>query len=690
MGSLDQPRLVSVSQGAAEVLFLNDPGGYSGPWQPGEVPYLVEPMDCLASRLLETVVFVGPARCGKTAGLILGWIAHATTSDIGRMMVMHMTETRAAHLSKLDVENAIHASPQLLALKSPRREDNNIGLRQFANGMAIRFSHPTATETAGATYRYVALTDYDRYPVRAGAGGETYRSAHKRSQTLGSRRMTLVETSPERILEDPNWKPSTAHQAPPVSGGLGLYNQGDRRMQYWQCPHCSEYFIAYPSIEMFASLPTFDELMGSIETADLHSLALEHAFVYCPHNGCQIEPAHRPRMNDAGVWLKDGQSIDGDGKVSGEVPHNSIASFWLGGVAAAYQSWAGLINNYLLGIRQYATSGLETDLRESTYTDIGTAYVPRYLVDQKSSDIDGRLEKMARHQVPEWTRFLLCSVDVQGGALSRYEVQVHAIGVDIESAVIDRYAIIKSPRDENARIDPSSYPEDWDALTTDVINASYPIDEDRRMQVLHTFVDYGGEAGVSTQAAAWRQRLLAQGMGNRATLTKGDSKTKEMVQISTARDWRGKRMHDVPLLLFNPDRFKDLIAASMKRTKVGYGYMHFGDWLERWFFDELSAEARQLNGTWKRIRKRNEALDLWANIWAGAWYLGPADTRRRFDWGNPPKWAAPLDQNSMVISETRAALAEEEAKRPPKKKTVMDRMHETRRRSRTRGGKSWR
>lgn len=179
LGALDRPRRIPVVQGASESLVLSDAGGFTGPWSPDPVSYLVKPMNCLASRRYEAVCFVGPARTGKrkTAGLILGWLAHTLTNDIGRMMIMHMTEKKAAMLSKLDLEPAIEASEKLRALRSPRAHDNNINPKIFRHGMAVRFAHPSSSEMAGTTYRYVALTDYDRIPEIRARRGDLQHSA---------------------------------------------------------------------------------------------------------------------------------------------------------------------------------------------------------------------------------------------------------------------------------------------------------------------------------------------------------------------------------------------------------------------------------------------------------------------------------------------------------------------------------
>lgn len=669
LGALNRPRRVPVSVGAADALYLADAGGYSGPWTTDPVPYLVGPMDALASRHYESVCFVGPARTGKTAGLILGWMAHALTNDIGRMMIMHMTEKKAQMLSKLDVEPAIEASEKLRALRSARAHDNSIGLKIFKHGMAIRFAHPSPSELAATTYRYVALTDYDRFPTHRGMGGEIYDTAHKRTETLMSRRMTLVESSPERQLTDHLWKPATKHEAPPTSGILGVYNRGDRHRWYWPCPECGEYFEAKPGLDLFSRVPAFDDLMEEIRSSDISKMADVFARVYCPHCGGEIEHKSKYELNKRGRWLRDGETIDAEGRVSGDGFRSTIASYWLGGVAAAYQSWHGIVSKYLQGVQQYALTGSEEALEASTYTDQGMPYLPRHLIEASGHTVEGRTEPLERYVVPDWTRFLLASVDVQGGQKARFVVQVHAIGVDMESAIVDRYDITESPRGQDQRIDPAAYPEDWDVLTERVINSTYRIGDGRELRVLHTIADYGGESGVSPQAASWLRRCKAAGFGDRVTLGKGDTAIRDVVQKTFARDPRGKRMRDVPLLLFHADRFKDMIAAAMRRTEPGPTYMHFPAWLKSWWFDELRSETRQPNGKWKKMRARNEALDLWNMIWALAYALGPADPRRQFPWKSPPPWAAPLDQNSHVMTREERQNAKSQPERPPQQRS---------------------
>jgi len=670
LGALQRPRRVPVSQGASEILVLSDPGGYSGPWQLSMVPYLKKPMDELASRYYESVCFVGPARTGKTAGLILGWMAHVVVHDIGRMMIVHMTADKASQLSKLEVEPAIEASPKWRAVKSPSAHDNNINLKVFKHGMAVKFAYPTPAHLAGFTYRYVALTDYDRFPSFRG-GGEIYDTAHKRTETSMSRRMTLVESSPERDIEDPLWRPATSHEAPPCGGILGIYNRGDRQRWHWPCPHCGEYFEAKPGLELFATLPDAEELIATIRDIDINRFAGQHSQIWCPHCAAQITAEHKFAMNTRGVWVAEGQRVLPNGTLEGEALTSRIASFWLGGVAAAYQSWEGIVRQYLYGLQQYALSGSEETLRKSVFTDQAMPYLPRSLIENTELAPEERAEDHRQYYVPDWTRFLVATVDVQGGVRASFVVQVHAIGENLEQAIVDRYSITDSPRGKERQIDPSVYIEDWEAVTQKVVeNVTYKIADGRELLIHAVGVDTGGEAGVTTLAYSWYQSLRARRLNQRVFLLKGEGrKLGFLTKQSWGRDTHGRKMRDVPLYLVDTNATKNVVAAQMRRVTPGPGYMHFPKWLKRSFYEELKSERVDKNGKWFKIRERNEAFDLWVYVIAVCHILGPANDLKVFDWSNPPPWARPLDGgNSNVITrderrELKAAVTKQPRRR---------------------------
>lgn len=649
-GAYRPPVRVSVSQGARANLIIRQPGGYSGPWAPGETPYMVEPMNTLASRRHEAVCFVGPARSGKTMGLLDAWITYAVTCDPGDMLIIQMTQDKARDFSKTRVDRAIRNSPELKKRMGSSGYDDNTHDKLFRHGMWLKIGWPTASQLSSSDYRYVALTDYDRMPDNIDGEGAAFSLGLKRTTTFLSRGMCVVESSPGRPITDPHWQSASPHEGPPCDGIMSIYNRGDRRRWQWPCPHCGEYHEARPGLEPFASLPPESELMGIIRSADMSELARQHAFIYCPHCGSRIEPDHKYTMNTKGRWIQDGQAVAPDGTITGEGAGSSIASYWLGGVAAAYQSWYSLLLRYLQALRDYATSGSELALQVTVNTDQGAPYLSRALAEAGGQvDPADNAEDFPRYIVPREARFVTAAVDVQGGQNARFEVQVQAHGVDHENWVIDRYQLKVSNREgmdgEKAPIDPASYPEDWDVLTEKVVGATYRTHEEgQELRVRMTIVDSGGEDGVTENAYAWQRRCSRAGKGGRVALYKGaSSRTAPLVKESKV----GKGVKgDVPLLVCNPNLLKDAVTNAARRSDNGTSRLHFPRWLGAWFWDEWQAEVRQRDGTWKKLRARNEALDLACMNRAAALKLGTA----RINWDHPPAWARPLEENSERVT----------------------------------------
>jgi len=675
--ALRPPRRTTVSTGAKDNLVIKQPGGYAGPWDASETPYMVEPMNMLASRQHEAVVFVGPARTGKTAGLLLGWMAHTVVNDPGDMLFIQMSQDKAREFSKTDVSRAIRNSPKIGAMLSGSSADMNTHDVMFRHGMWLRIAWPTVSNVSGSTYRYVAITDLDRIANADNVDGEgpLFDLAKKRTQTFLSRGMCLAESSPGIELTDPHWRAATAHEAPAVGGVVGIYNRSDRRRWYWQCPDCSEHFEAAPGLSLF-SLPREELLLETIRSANIESMAAQYGRrIVCPHCGSEIPAKHKTAMNQRGVWLQDGLTLDKHGKVHGTAMTSTIAGYWMGGVAATYQSWKSLISRYLQGLKEYALTGSEETLKTTVNTDQGMPYMSRHLLEAQASQPrspQDRAEKLQRYVVPAQARTLVAAVDVQGGSTSRFVVQVHAVGAFREQWLVDRFEIKLSARPglgaEFAPIDPAAYPEDWDELTKKLLLSTYRTPtEGREMRIKMVVVDTGGEDGVTANAYAWYRRVRKLGLARRVMLYKGASAKTAPVLRETMVGKRGTAdKGDIPLNSCNPNLLSDIVATGLKRDGTGAGYLHFpeprhpetnpGGWLPQAFFDELGAEVRSKAGVWTQIRKRNESFDLCRMIAAGIIRLG---LDKITDWNKVVDWLAPLDRNSDVISaEDRRTLRE--------------------------------
>ena len=671
---LRAPRRMRVADAVAQYMRVPMGAGNSVPWDPLVAPYVIEPMNCLASREYDAVIFVGPARTGKTIGLIDGWVIYNVICDPADMLIIQMTEEKAREHSKKRLARTFRVSPEVVSRLSPNKNDNNVYDRTFLAGNYLKIGWPSVNIMSSSDYKCVALTDYDRFPEDIDGEGDAFSLASKRTTTFMSSGMTLVESSPGRDVKDVKWRRTSPHEAPPTTGILSLYNRGDRRRWYWPCPHCGEYFQ-----------PCGDVVAGFRDIAD-PVLASEAAYIQCPSCSGRILPEQKRELNGRGVWLRDGESINADGSRYGDPRRSRIASFWMEGPAAAYQTLSQLVYKLLTAEQEYETTGSEETLKTVINTDWGLPYLPRASMEQrKSEQLEQRAEPVPSRSVPDGVNFLVATVDVQAGRHRRFVVQVTGYGSRGERWIIDRYNITQSLRSdcdgESQRIDPASYPEDWDVLLTDVFHKSWPLasDPSQQMRLMAMAVDSGGEDGVTDNAYKFWRRCRRDGLGKRIYLFKGDSIRRAKLISRTFPDNTGRTGRraqaagDVPLWLLQTDALKDRVNNALWRDSPGPGYVHFPDWLGSWFYDELTYEERSSDGKWSKPgRGANEAFDLM--VYAEALVILHGYEKIR--WPDAPEWASRETWLECVPDSTEPSPTPEPVSTPVKKqkrkKTVTD------------------
>ena len=671
---LRAPRRMRVADAVAQYMRVPMGAGNSVPWDPLVAPYVIEPMNCLASREYDAVIFVGPARTGKTIGLIDGWVIYNVICDPADMLIIQMTEEKAREHSKKRLARTFRVSPEVVSRLSPNKNDNNVYDRTFLAGNYLKIGWPSVNIMSSSDYKCVALTDYDRFPEDIDGEGDAFSLASKRTTTFMSSGMTLVESSPGRDVKDVKWRRTSPHEAPPTTGILSLYNRGDRRRWYWPCPHCGEYFQ-----------PCGDVVAGFRDIAD-PVLASEAAYIQCPSCSGRIMPEQKRELNGRGVWLRDGESINADGSRYGDPRRSRIASFWMEGPAAAYQTLSQLVYKLLTAEQEYETTGSEETLKTVINTDWGLPYLPRASMEQRKSELlEQRAEPVPSRSVPDGVNFLVATVDVQAGRHRRFVVQVTGYGSRGERWIIDRYNITQSLRSdcdgESQRIDPASYPEDWDVLLTDVFHKSWPLasDPSQQMRLMAMAVDSGGEDGVTDNAYKFWRRCRRDGLGKRIYLFKGDSIRRAKLITRTFPDNTGRTGRraqaagDVPLWLLQTDALKDRVNNALWRDSPGPGYVHFPDWLGSWFYDELTYEERSSDGKWSKPgRGANEAFDLM--VYAEALVILHGYEKIR--WPDAPEWASRETWLECVPDSTGPSPSPEPVSTPVKKqkrkKTVTD------------------
>jgi phage terminase large subunit GpA-like protein len=110
------------------------------------------------------------------------------------------------------------------------------------------------------------------------------------------------------------------------------------------------------------------------------------------------------------------------------------------------------------------------------------------------------------------------------------------------------------------------------------------------------------------------------------------------------------------VLELNSNIIKDQVYAMLGRDIPNGGMVNFPDWLEAWYYSELTAENRNPKGEWECPRGvRNESWDLLCYALAVA--LSNTHARlEHIDWEAPPSWAEEWDMNDLVFMPDEADL----------------------------------
>ena len=644
-----RPERRSVTEIAEQFVRIKRTGGQAIAWSRELAPYMVEPQDRLASRELSGVIFCGPSQSGKTESLILNFLAHGVLQDPLDQILYSPTMHAARDFSIRRIDRMIANSPEVRSRLVKSRTTDSKFTKIFRSGMILTLSWPTVSEMAGKPVGRIALTDYDRMNDDVEGEGSPFDLAFMRTTSFGSLRMAVAESSPSRPIEDPRWVAATLHEAPPCKGILGLYNRGDRRRWYWHCIRCADYFEG-----------RFEHLKW--EEKENPQDAAETVRMVCPLCGYELHPSDRPEMQQYAMWLADGQKIDSMGYVVGNAPRSEIASYWLNGVAAGFQSWNEIVVKYINASREFTQTNSEQSLQQFFNNVIGVPYKSKAEELLRLPEVlHTRAEPLGQNVPPE-VRCLIATVDVQKNA---FVCQVHGIspGTPYDIWVIDRFSIYKSRRaDEDGDtvwVKPATYLEDWDLLVDEVMRKTYPLDDGtgREMVIKLTLCDSGGFTlhrgeGVTSMSYAFYRSLRERGLASRFHLVRGDGRpiaprtwidypdNRKKDKLSAARG-------DVPVLYLNATMLKDDLSARLDCTTPGKGMLHFPDWLPVWFYKELCAETRTEKGWINRSGARNEAWDL-AYYLIGA-CVSPLLQVEKIDWANPPSWAATWDRNPLIV-----------------------------------------
>lgn len=651
------PERLTVAEAAKKYVYLKNPPAYQGPYLPEKTPYMVEPQNMTQSQEHTALIFCGPSQTGKTEAVILNvWAYHVKCNPLD-MLLYCPSQSAARDFVKRRIDR-MHRNSEKLGEEVPRGQHaDNTHDKTYRTGIIGSILWPSINELSSKPAPVVMFTEYDRMPEDVEGEGSPFSLGRGRTKTFRNMAMTIVDSSPARPVTDPK-KKLQGHEAPPCTGVLGLYNEGDRRRWYWPCPHadCGEFFEPHFGLLVYQ---TVDD-SGDTQRNLTYSEVSKTVHMRCPHCSGRIEHESKRTMNLAGVWLPEGEKIRADGTRFGTPRESDTLSYWLRGPAAVFITWSEMVIKYVKALRKFEQTGDDNDLKATVNTDQGEPYVPKTDTgDRLPEDIMDTAEPMKAKHVPLGVRALMACIDVQK---NRYEVQIMGVmpGKPYVVVVVDRFAIVKSDRldDDGERrwVKPATELEDWDLIESQVMDKRYPLETGNgTMGIAHTFCDSGGKEGVTTNAYAYWRKLRDEGKQHRFQLVKGEPNVNApSVRIgypdSARKDRNANAKGEIPILFINVNMMKDFVDAMLAVEKddlgnvTSTGLVRFPDWLEIGFYEQLTAEFRKA-GKWVQASGRaNESFDLIVYFASGLKAKG-IDT---VDWERPPAWLKDWPENPLV------------------------------------------
>jgi phage terminase large subunit GpA-like protein len=641
-------------------------GEETRPFDPATAPYLSGPSDALTSGDYTTVAVAGPGQCAKTT-IAENWLQMSVEADPADFLWFMQTHPGMQAFVKDRVDPMIAAHPRMRERLGSDPVDDSLNFKNFGV-MRTEFLSFTRTNLISKNAPRIVADEVDNYDD-AGIG-EAKPVLDVRRQVYGAGSCLLMMSHPDLAVgtSPGGWK----------RGIMAVYADSTRGTWWWPCPRCGAHSSPNPGASRFMAL---DYPAG----ASLDEVR-DAARLVCPTCGGLIEDHERKAMNAAGRWIGTGQEVDVEGAVSGQLLRHGTAGFWIVGVMSPFVlgGIGGLARARVAAEQELEQLGEDDTLRQVMVKQWGIPHVPaRRVGSVDATAVADRAEEALRlGQVPEGVRFITASADVQA---NRFELVRRGWGIGGESWVLGV---------ERLPAETATDPAAWDALL-EALRRPLPLADGsgRVMRPRAVSMDLGGSAGVTSRAyEAWlrwrlagKVRLLGRLDGRDAWDVLPTQGTPGLnaarLQVVYPEDVRRERKASgiargqVPVARFNPNLFKDDLAAQLERADPGPWFVHFPAELKdragppHPWFEQLVAERRAPNGSWHKppSGQRNEAGDLMVMTHVMARLHGIG----RIDWDRPPSWAAAWDMNALVgeagaVAEAVAAAPAAPAPAPPR------------------------
>ena len=298
-----------------------------GPVRPERNPYLIEPAAAFVHPHVRRITYITGTQSGKSF-LQENVIGHTLDDDPCPILYYAPTEANINKKVEPLIEAMIQQSESLRNKFDARNSTQHV---KRVGGAVLYLSWMgSTTETASTSARLIIVDELDR--CSRNAEGSVPELVEARGDAYADSRVAFTATPTHGRVEryqHPDtgfWHWQVQDHDKLHSPTWREWQSGTRHEWAVPCPHCHQYFIPWSGLLTWPGKDSEQECSPSeAETS---------AWLCCPNNGCIIEDKYRQKMNQRGVYIAPGQSVDAEGRVTGqaETEPNTHRSFWSSGM----------------------------------------------------------------------------------------------------------------------------------------------------------------------------------------------------------------------------------------------------------------------------------------------------------------------------------------------------------------------
>lgn len=529
----------------------------AGKWK--TKPWQKEIIDVMCDSSTHTVVLKKPTRVGFTK-ILTGVKAYFIHQRPCNILDYHPNMEEAKGYVEDEFEPMLKEVPVVSALveklpASARNKREKTLKKRYSSFAYEALGAESERNLNRRTAKVVCADELDAFKKEAGKTGDIVTQMMRRNSDFWDRK-TILGGKPVggEYEEDREMDES-------MSVVDYWFKMGDQRIRHYPCPHCHHYQTFH-----------FHDMIWN-KDIDENGKTIKHypttAHFECVECKEPIYYHHKHKMDRQGRWIA-------------TKPYNGIASFhiWAFISDSPNVTWRHIVEEFLISKKSKAKfKAFKNEVLAETWEE-----------DYEKIEIDSsnRTEEY-RAEVPMGVLVLTGGVDVQK---DRLELEVVGWGKSEESWSID-YKIFNGPTDKD---------EVWEKLDNFLIKNFYH-EDGSEMKIYSVAIDTGYRA---TRAYRFGKIRFNRGI----FVIKGANSISaplvpRVASISKKSD--GAKFYSVGV-----NEGKNIISSYILTQQEGPGYMHFPNKpiYNEEYFKQLSAEKRQKNGRWEKIRARNEAFDV--------------------------------------------------------------------------------